>query len=181
MNKQNIPKNVLPYNFEIDGITYFELKGRCKGTGTIAFVSSPRWNVVSKYNWYLSKSGYPICYELGKMHLHRFVYSYIFGQYPPSEMYVDHIDRNKLNNTDQNLRLVTPQENSFNRTTKSNKKGVRKVSKNNYTACICKDGLKKEIKNIPTEEQAAEIYNMMAEELFGSFACPNNIDTFNIP
>ena len=138
-------------------------------------VSMNKWPEVSRYQWYLGKAGYPMCYELGKMQLHRFVYTYIFGQYPPSNLYVDHIDRNKLNNTDENLRLATPQENSFNKSSKSNTKGVKKISDDNFTASITKNGIKHEIKNIPTEKQAAEIYNMMAEELFGEFAAFNKI------
>lgn len=68
--------------------------------------------------WYLSINDYPICYQLGKMQPHRFILTYILGECPPFQLYVNHIDRNKLNNTDANLRLV----NSFNRTTKSNQR-----------------------------------------------------------
>ena len=160
----------------IDDIVYFELKGRGKQENIQASVSLDKWDHVSKYEWYLGKSGYPICYSLSKMQLHRFVFTYVLGQKAPSHLYIDHIDRNKLNNTNGNLRLVTPQENSFNKTTKNNKKGVRKISESNYTATITKDGTKREIKNIPDEKQAAVIYNMMAEELFGSFAAPNKIE-----
>lgn len=158
-----------------DDIVLFSLKGRAKKDNLFAMVSVNKWQFVSKYNWYLGKTGYPVCYELGMMQLHRFVYTHTFGQKIPTQFFVDHIDRNKLNNTDSNLRLATPQENSFNKTTTSNKKGVRKISENNYSACIVKNKIKHEIKNIPTEQQAAEIYNLMAEELFGTFASPNLI------
>lgn len=160
--------------YMMDDVVYFALKGRAKDT--YAFVSADKWPEVSKYHWYLAKSGYPYCYELGRMQLQRFILTLSLGQYPPSNLYVDHIDRNKLNNTDNNLRLATPQENSFNKTTTSNKKGVRKISANNYSAIITKNGVKHEIKNIPTEIQAAEIYNMMAEELFKEFAALNKIN-----
>jgi hypothetical protein len=162
--------------FIFDDVVYFELKGRGGKDGIHAMVSVNKWPFVSCYDWYLGKSGYPLCYELGKMHLHRFIFTYILGQSPPTNLYVDHIDRNKLNNTDANLRLATPQENSFNKSTQSNKKGVKKISDGNYTATIVKNGVRHEIKNIPTENQAAEIYNVMAEELFGSFAAFNKID-----
>lgn len=159
--------------FVVEGVVYFALKGRAKKDGIYAMVSSNKWPFVSKYQWYLGKAGYPMCYELHKMQLHRFVYSYILEGYPPSDIYIDHIDRNKLNNTDSNLRMATPQENSFNKSTNTNLKGVRKISEGNYAATVTKNGNKHEIKNIPTEKQAAEIYNLMAEELFGEFAAFN--------
>lgn len=171
--KKSTPKKTEHDFYIMDDVVYFTMKGRATKEGLYAMVSADKWANVSKFDWYLGKSGYPICYDLGKMQLHRFVFTYILGEYPPSELYVDHIDRNKLNNTNNNLRLATPQENSFNKTTKSNKKGVKKISENNYTATIVKDGKRHEIKNIPSELQAAEIYNLMAEELFGSFAAPN--------
>ncbi|XWV24680.1 mg680 protein [Tupanvirus deep ocean] len=175
-NKKKIKKEIEHEYFVMDDVVYFELKGRAKKEGIFAMVSLNKWPYVSKYDWYLGKNGYPCCYELGKIQLHRFVYTYIFGQYPPSNLYVDHIDRNKLNNTDDNLRLATPQENSFNKSTESNKKGVKKISDGNYSATIVKDGTRHEIKNIPTENQAAEIYNLMAEELFGTFAAFNKVN-----
>lgn len=169
-------KNIEHDFFIIDDIVYFCLEGRCKNEGIYAMVSFDKWQYVSKYNWYLGKTGYPLCYELGKMKLHRFIFTYVLGQYPPANLYVDHIDRNKLNNTNENLRLATPQENSFNKSTKTNKKGVKKISDNNYKVTIVKNGVRHEIKDIFTEKDAAEIYNMMAEELFGSFAAFNEIN-----
>ena len=166
--------NELKHDFYIfDDVVYFGLRGRGRIEGIYAMVSSNKWQYVSRYEWYLGKAGYPLCYQLGKMQLHRFIYTYILGESPPEKFYVDHIDRNKLNNTDNNLRLATPQENSFNKSTKSNKKGVKKISENNFTATVTKDGIRHEIKNIPTEQQAAEVYNLMAEELFGTFAAFN--------
>lgn len=156
-------------------VIYFALKGRAKKEGLFASVSMNKWDLVKKYEWYLGKSGYPVCYTLHKMQLHRFIFQSIYEGSIPSNIFVDHIDRNKLNNTDENLRLATPQENSFNKTTKSNTKGVRKISDNNYTASITKNGTKHEIKNIETAEEAANIYNMMAEELFGEFSAFNRI------
>ena len=61
------------------------------------------------------------------------------------------------------------------KTTKTNLKGVKKISENNYVATITKDGVKHEIKNIQTEMEAANCYNLMAEELFGEYAAFNKI------
>lgn len=157
--------------FPLDDHIYFKLKGR--GKDMYAIVSKGKWPYVSKYEWYLGKAGYPLCYKLSKMPLHRFVFYLTLQQQIPSEYYIDHIDRNKLNNTDENLRMATPQENSFNKSTKSNLKGVKKISETNYSAVVTKNGTKHEIKNIPTAEQAASIYNLMAEELFGEYAAMN--------
>lgn len=159
----------------VEDIVYFALKGRALTNQIYAVVSLNKWPHVSMHQWYLGKNGYPICYELGKMPLHRFIYSHILGFRPPSNVYIDHIDRDKLNNIDFNLRPVSAQQNSFNKSTNSNRKGVRKISTGNYTATLVKNGERHEIKGIPTSEQAAEIYNLMAEELFGEFAAPNRL------
>jgi hypothetical protein len=157
----------------IEDLVYFQLKGR--GSSTTAIVSLSKWDMVRKYDWYLGKAGYPVSYQLGMMQLHRYVYTFIYGEQLPSKLFVDHIDRDKLNNADSNLRLATAQENSFNKTTKSNRKGVKKVGPDNYTVTITKDGKRHTMTNIPTEEQAANMYNLMAEELFGAFAANNDV------
>lgn len=166
-----------PYeHFIIDDVVYFGLRGRAVKDGINAMVSLNKWPMVQQYQWYLGKAGYPLCYDLGALQLHRFVYTFVLGEEPPTGFCVDHIDHNKLNNTDFNLRLATPQQNAWNKSTSSNTKGVKKVSEGNYTATVVRDGVKHEIKGIATEQQAAETYNLMAEELFGSFAALNQVE-----
>jgi hypothetical protein len=72
----------------------------------------------SQYRWYLHKNGYVTRkgYSDGKrtiIYLHREICK------PPDNLWVDHIDRDKLNNRSCNLRWVTPQENAQNRIIKS--------------------------------------------------------------
>ena len=92
---------------------------------------------------------------------------------------IDHINRNKLDNRFENLRVITARENSYNRTksiSSNNKyKGVIKRG-NKFVASITKDGNRKEISGFDTEEDAARMYDMMAEELFGEFAGLNFIN-----
>ena len=172
--KKSEPKELHTDIYIMDNIVHFALEGR--GKECYAMVSGDKWPIISKYSWYLGKAGYPICYDLGKISLHKLVYRLTTGTPCPQGLFIDHIDRNKLNNSDSNLRLATPQQNSFNKTSSTNLKGVRKISEGNYTASITRDGKKHEIKNIPSASQAAETYNYMAEELFGVFASYNIVD-----
>ena len=150
-----------------------------------AKVSINKIDMINKYKWYLGKDSYPFAYISGtRVPLHRFVWYINYGTWTNidsvtmKKLYVDHINRDKLDATDENLRLATPAENSFNKTSKSilvdpislkplhhiklKKSGYEvKLSKNNKSSCINK---------IKSLEEAKEIYNMMATELFGEFA-----------
>jgi hypothetical protein len=57
--------------------------------------------------WYLDKDGYAITREGIKMH--RIIMN------PPKNMVVDHINHDKLDNREENLRIVTRQVNARNR------------------------------------------------------------------
>jgi hypothetical protein len=63
----------------------------------------------------LKKTGYREIKINGKFYLsHRLIYMYHKGEITDG-LHIDHIDRDKLNNNIENLRLVTHQENHFNR------------------------------------------------------------------
>lgn len=63
----------------------------------------------------------------GKKHkAHRLIWLYVYGEMPPDE--IDHINRNKLDNSIDNLRLADRQINSRNRgASKNSKTGIRGV------------------------------------------------------
>lgn len=95
----------------------------------------------------------------------------------PDGIFVDHIDRNGLNNQKSNLRICTNAQNLWNRKAthgKSKYKGVCLTGKS-WFARVCKNGEKFYIGSFKTEELAALAYNAAATELFGEFARLNVI------
>lgn len=154
------------------------------GEGHIMLISKNDLNNVMNYTWYLGSTGYPVTYN--KLHdvipkqsiphpLHRFLVPNA-----PHGHVVDHINRNRLDNRRDNLRIITAKENSFNRTkpknSKNKYKGVQKTGNNKFKAIISKDGKKYELCGFDSEKDAAIAYDMMAEELFGNFAGKNYPD-----
>ena len=146
-----------------------ELLGRAKDLEQNYFlISTVCLEKILRHNWYLDSNGYPITYTGRSKTLHK----NLLGKQQKGYV-IDHINRNKLDNRLENLRIITSRENSYNRTkssTSNNKyKGVIKRN-NKYIASITKDGIRKEIGGFDTEEEAAKTYDMMAQELFGEFA-----------
>ena len=150
-----------------------------------AKVSINKIDMINKYKWYLGKDSYPFAYISGaRVPLHRFIWYVNTGKWENldsvtmKKLYVDHINRDKLDATDENLRLATPAENSFNKTSKSNiidpitLKPLHhiKLKKSGYEVKLSKDDKISCINKIKSLEEAKEIYNMMATELFGEFA-----------
>lgn len=95
-------------------------------TGAEFFFDVEDLDKVLKYTWMENHRGY-IVRTASYMALHR----YLVGEIPDG-MVVDHKDRDKKNNCKSNLRIVTQQENTTNRSiNKSNQFGVAGVHKNN--------------------------------------------------
>ena len=88
---------------------------------------------------------------------------------------VDHIDRNPLNNRIENLRMATCQQNSMNKTkTSKNTSGYKSISwnkeKQKWHARIKRNYKSIHLGYFSDIEDAREIYNKNAKELFGEFA-----------
>lgn len=140
-------------------------------------ISMQHLPLILECKWFLGADGYAKCYStidkkmsFGRsgLKMHKLIF-------PVSKGYVvDHINRNKLDNRIDNLRKCTYQQNSWNRTKNKNStnkyKGVKQNTNGTWSAVVCKNGLRNEINNIATEKEAAQIYDYMAEELFGEYA-----------
>lgn len=147
-----------------------------------ALISRSSLDLIPGFVWHLGKDGYPVSYNRVNNPKLRLGYGYgikmhklLLGNICPKGMVIDHINRNRLDNRIENLRICTPKENSYNSSKRnSNKyKGVKNEGKNGFSVSISKDGKTYRYKNIPTEKEAAQIYDMIAEDLFGEFAGKN--------
>ena len=133
----------------------------------------------SNRNWraYIVKSG--------KM---TYIYNLIWkllGNDIPEGMVIDHINSNSLDNRLQNLRLVTTQQNLFNKQPSvggsSKYKGVSWIkSRKKWKSQIKLDGKTTNIGMFASEEDAKEAYDKKAKELFGKYAYLNSIEVSNV-
>jgi hypothetical protein len=141
------------------------------------------WNEVAparvrnKLAGYMTGPYLKVRYEGRAYMLHRIIYEMHNGAF---EGFIDHIDRNKLNNRIENLRVVTKSENELNCTKRvTNTSGYKGVyfSKqfNKWRAKIDKDKKQIHIGYYDDVEEAALAYNKKAFELFGEIAYQNVI------
>lgn len=142
-------------------------------SGEVTNVDDEYFDMLSKYKWY-NKNGYAVRYKRTKgklkcFRMHRQIMGAISGQC------IDHIDRNPLNNLKNNLRFVSFQENSFNRSVKKRKfKGVY-LRSGNYRATIKFNKKYFYLGTYKTDIAAAYAYNKKAKSL-SDFYCLNNLD-----
>ena len=168
---------------------YYKIKLHRKGSDidSFALVSLNKIAHVEPHKWYLGKDGYPFTYiKGGRVPLHRYIWYINTGSWANEltigdktvKHYVDHVNRDKLDARDTNLRLATPAQNSYNKSSKSKMVDPEtaqpihhiKLKKSGYEVSISKDGITNRIDSIGTLEEAKAIYNMMALEMFGEFA-----------
>jgi len=91
--------------------TYFEIHlSGILGAGQAAKVSPEDFALLNQYSWHLNQNGYAVTKIKGRQKaMHRMV----TGTQSPY-VFVDHADNDRLNNTRENLREMTPKENANN-------------------------------------------------------------------
>ncbi len=150
-----------------------ELKGKL-GAGKFALVDDADYEELNKHKWYLT-DGYAVrtgSKERVNIRMHRAVME------TPKGLCTDHINRDRLDNQKENLRICTVRQNSWNagplKGKSSKYKGV--TYKNREKAWVCSiriNGEKKQYRGFKNETEAAKAYDKMAKEAFGEFACLN--------
>lgn len=134
--------------------------------------------MVTRHKWHVTSNGYAARNgpNRTRIYLHRVI------NCTPDDMFTDHRDGDRLNNTRANLRTVNPSENSQNQSKgiqpcSSQFKGVsfrpsRAVggARGCWDAYIKFEGKKHGLGHFVTEMDAALAYNIKAREVFGEFA-----------
>jgi hypothetical protein len=164
-----LDSNLNPVEFDSATTIKLSLLGRADSEAFL--ISKYSLERVMKHQWYLDKAGYPKSYRARGHTLHR----YLLGK-QESGYVIDHINRNKLDNRLENLRIITAKENSYNRSKNSNSNNLYKgviARSNKFYAQISRDKIKTELGPFETQEEAAKMYDLMAEDLFGEYAGKN--------
>jgi hypothetical protein len=107
--------------------------------------------------------------------LHRIIFAFHYGYTPD---FIDHKDRNKLNNKIENLRECSWTQNITNMgLLKSNSSGFKGVTwdkkRSKWLAQIGVNGKNKHLGYLDDIAVAAKTYDAFAKELFGDFAATN--------
>jgi hypothetical protein len=144
--------------------------------GGQAVIDDEDYARVSAHRWCRSRNGY--AYSTGPkretLYLHRLVVGASGGEQ------VDHKNRDRLDCRRENLRKVTSAQNLMNKSiSKVNTSGYKGVSfdkrRNKWRSRIKLNGKELNLGYYSTREDAARAYNGMAAELFGEYACLNDI------
>ena len=147
--------------------------------GVSAIVDDDIYEYLSSWKWQAEKTNYGYrafrtqktgFIKKKKIYMHREILKI------SDDLQVDHINHNTLDNRACNLRAATRKQNTQNRTRKNNTgyKGVKYVN-GKFQARIGTDPNRIIIGYFRTAREAAIEYNKKAIELYGDFACLNEL------
>ena len=143
-------------------------------TGLFTYKTQPNFRIkIGSVAGSINKNGYRLIQINKKSYkASRLVWMYVYGE-DPSDLTVDHIDKNRSNDAINNLRLATYSQQLFNRAEWGKSTGIRGVRYNQktdtYSAVICFGGLNTS-KQFDTAEEAQAYYNKLRAEHGGEFA-----------
>lgn len=137
-----------------------------------AIIDSDDVYVVSSSKWYQRPDGYVATNNyrgMGYEYLHA-----VLLKKDGRELYVDHRDRNRLNNRKSNLRIATPSQNGMNKKIRSNNTSGRvgvhwSTSNNKWCAMICDNGRHTNLGYFDDFSDAVACREAAEKERFGEF------------
>lgn len=140
-----------------------------------ALVDNEDFERLNQFNWSYFNTGYVARCVKGKpSYIHREIMNPLKG------FVVDHINRNKLDNRKENLRICTRKQNSQNSkllftTNKTGFRGVVLHKSGKWRARISVDNKTKNIGYFKNKIDAAKAYNNAAKMYHGKFASLNPV------
>lgn len=148
--------------------------------GEFAIVDDGDYSYLSQFNWYITTKGYAVRKQNDgngrryEVFMHRELLDC------PKGKFVDHINRNKIDNRRGNLRIATNRQNGINRGLfPNNTSGYKGVSfcrnSKKWVANLNSGGTMIHLGYYDNKEDAAKAYNLKAEELYGEFAFLNDV------
>lgn len=154
-------------------------------SGYQVLIDDEDFDRVSKYKWHLD---WPYFRRSGNYYFKtrpyingvRYTWSlhhFIYGK-PDKGSYLDHINRNTLDNRKNNFRYVTPQQNKYNqKCRKDNTTGYKGVGVQThcpkYIVKIVYDGKRHSLGTYSDPIEAARVYDRKAIEVYGEYAVTN--------
>ena len=136
-------------------------------------VSDEDYDWLIKHKWHINKhKKHDKCYAVTRIGKKKIKMHRMIMNITDPKIFIDHIDRNSLNNQRENLRTATISQSNANRRTKRPNQGVYHISY--YNAICTKDG-KSYRKYCKTEQEAILWYNNKTKELHGEYAVLNEI------
>jgi len=156
--------NIGPIERNSDGVAIIKCTSPNKEKVDV-LIDDDDYSKIKPLSWSLT-NGYPHTQMSGKsVRLSRFIMCCT-----DIDKFVDHIDRNPLNNQRLNLRIVTPKENCQNKSSAKNSKskyvGVSyDNAKRKWVAYITMDGVFEQLGSFATEDDAVRARDKRANEL----------------
>lgn len=144
----------------------------------VALVDDGDFVRLSEFSWHVTSHGYAATRLRDKKQT--YVYMHRIVANASSQLYVDHINGNKLDNRRRNLRECNNSQNLANQRKRtkpclSRFKGVTLDKEKGKWLVQIQRHKHRVIKRFSSEIAAAEFYNKTATELFGEFALLNKI------
>lgn len=114
-----------------------------------------------------------VCFDCRMYAVQNVIWCWMTGEWPPTDMEIDHANGNGADNRWVNLRLATRSQNQANRPYRGNKcgfKGVGKTPHGRYAAAITVHRKRHYLGMYDTPEEAHAAYCDAAQKHFGEFA-----------